>query len=77
MGPVTEIHDAGHHWVQSVAVSPDGKTVAIGTDGRKVMLIDVKTQEITNIPGDPSRMGGLSFAPDGKTLAPLPASTSI
>jgi WD40 repeat protein/DNA-directed RNA polymerase specialized sigma24 family protein len=69
MGPVTEIHDAGHHWVRSVALSPDGKTAAFGTDGGKVMLFDVKTQEVTNLPADGRGASGLSFAPNGKTLA--------
>jgi WD40 repeat protein len=57
-------------WVRSVAVSPDGKSIAVvGTDAA-VMLWDVASGERTvTLEGHTRAVSSLAFAPDGKTLA--------
>jgi RNA polymerase sigma factor (sigma-70 family) len=60
---------ARSQWMRAVAVSPDGKTAAAGTDGGKLFLIDLKTQEARSAKVDLVNVASLSFSPDGKTLA--------
>jgi WD40 repeat protein len=53
-----------------VAVSPDGKTVAVGTYDSKVHLCDARTgAEVLEIGGLAGAPWGLAFTPDGKALA--------
>jgi RNA polymerase sigma factor (sigma-70 family) len=58
----------GTHWMRAVAVSPNGKLIAAGTDSGHVFLIDSATQKTVTSAKFES-VGGLSFSPDGKTLA--------
>jgi RNA polymerase sigma factor (sigma-70 family) len=64
-------------WIDCVAFSPDGKTLAAGYHGSRgiesghpVILWDVKTgKELARLQGHGSEVGAVVFSPDGKTLA--------
>ncbi|MEX0642661.1 MAG: hypothetical protein WD468_08160, partial [Pirellulales bacterium] len=52
-----------------IAISPDGKTLALGY-GQTVRLWEVSTgRQIDELPGHANLVCGVAFAPDGKTLA--------
>ena len=52
----------------SMALSSDGKTIAIGRwDGRTISLWDLNTEETIQVLGEHFALG-LDFSPDGKTL---------
>lgn len=52
------------------AVSPDGRTYAVGFDNGAVRLIDVRSGRVRQLPqGDRAGVSRLVFTPDGATLA--------
>jgi len=56
--------------ILSVAFSPDGKIMAIGTTEKKVFIWDVSTwQIIATLEGNIDRVMAVAFSPDGKILA--------
>jgi energy-coupling factor transporter ATP-binding protein EcfA2 len=56
--------------VLSVAFSPDGKTLATGSDDQSVKLWDVSSrQNVATLKGHESSVRSVAFSPDGKTLA--------
>lgn len=61
----------GHlYWVNSLAFSPDGKTLASGSFDETIKLWDMATHsEIATLVGHSSDVLGIAFSPDGRTLA--------
>ena len=60
--------------VNSVSFSPDGKTIASGSDDNTVRLWNVNTgRNIKTLTGDTFSLGvnSVSFSPDGKTIASI------
>ena len=56
--------------VYSVAISPDGKWLASGSDDKTVRVWDAATgQELRRLEGHGGRVWSVSFSPDGKWLA--------
>jgi WD40 repeat protein len=54
--------------ISCVAFAPDGSTYAFGGDGNQIRIVDVaRSKVIRSLPQD-SRVGGLGFTPDGRTL---------
>jgi WD40 repeat protein/tRNA A-37 threonylcarbamoyl transferase component Bud32 len=61
----------GHpNTVNSVAFSPDSRTLASGSYGHRIKLWDVQSQgEIATLTGHSSSVESVAFSPDGQTLA--------
>ncbi len=67
-----EIRASTRHqsWIRSVAFSPNGKTLASGSDDKTVRLWHVENgREIKVFSGHQSGVRSVFFSPDGKTLA--------
>jgi WD40 repeat protein len=67
---VTLAVSQGHaHWVNSVAFSPDGEQVLIGSHDHTAGLWDVSSgKEIRSFLGHPSAVFSVAFLPDGKQV---------
>jgi WD40 repeat protein len=65
--------------VSSVAFSPDGHTLALGTKGGDIILWDIEKHERLDqqLMGHSERVRSLGFSPDGQTLASVGQETVI
>ncbi|ACK68582.1 WD-40 repeat protein [Gloeothece citriformis PCC 7424] len=62
-----EGHDS---YVNSVSISPDGKTLASGSGDNTIKLWNLETgEQIRTLKGHEETVTSVSFSPDGKTLA--------
>ena len=60
----------GHtDWVYAIALSPDGQTLASGSEDTTLRLWDLNTGNLIRTISTPSTVRTLDFSPDGKTLA--------
>jgi WD40 repeat protein/serine/threonine protein kinase len=55
--------------IYGVALSPDGRTVAVGGRDRSIHLLDTRTGTGPVLPGNEDQVICVSFSPDGKRLA--------
>ncbi|KAF7585315.1 hypothetical protein BBP40_011245 [Aspergillus hancockii] len=56
--------------VEAVAFSPDGQTVASGSDDKTIKLWDAKTgSELQALKGHLDSVGSVAFSPDGQIVA--------
>ncbi len=60
---------AGSEWENCMALSGDGKVMAIGQDNHAVTLWIVAKDEFRQLKGHQAYVAAVAFAPDGKTLA--------
>lgn len=69
--PLAQVHDPlGHLSVNSVAFSPDGKSLLAGGDaGRVKIFAAAALKERLDIKGLTMAVDAVAFAPDGKTVA--------
>ncbi|MDB9486116.1 WD40 repeat domain-containing protein [Dolichospermum circinale CS-537/01] len=60
----------GHsHWVNAIAVTPDGKTVISGSSDKTIKIWDVVTgTEKFTLPGHSNSVSAIAVTPDGKTV---------
>jgi len=64
--------------IYSLAVSPDGKTLATGSYDQKIKLWNVETgEELKTLSGHNGAVFGLAFRPDGKILASASADRTV
>jgi len=61
-----EAHKSG---IWSLAFSPEGQTIATGSNDGMIKLWKSNGTFLTNLIGHSAGLKGLAFAPDGKTLA--------
>ncbi len=74
------VHDFEGHKdaLYSIAVAPDGKTLATGSYDQKIKLWNAETgKEIKTLSGHNGAVFGLAFRPDGKILASASADRTV
>ena len=73
---IAEVSGGDEGDAQAVALSPDGRIVAVGGYGRAVRLWDVRTGKLLHAL-DAGGAGSLEFSRDGRTLAVSNARASL
>ena len=67
---LTKHWDLPKSYIAPLAYSPDGRTIASGGQGGRVLLLDTSTGKLrTTVPGHIWPIGALAFSPNGKYLA--------
>ena len=67
---VASLRAGTHNGVDSVAFSPDGRTLAAGTFGGTVLLWDAAHHiRLASLSAGTNDIGTVAFSPDGRTLA--------
>ena len=68
-GPLVRILDGHEGWVESVTVSPDGKTIVSGGRDKSVRLWDSQTgAQLRSLEGHSGDVTGVVVSPDGKKI---------
>ena len=66
------------HNVSAVAFSPDGKTIATGSDDKTIKMWNLHTgEELDTLKGHSGEVYAVAFSPDGKTLLSASADKTI
>jgi serine/threonine protein kinase/WD40 repeat protein len=61
-----------------LALSPDGRTVAVGFETGQIVFLDAATgREGFQVCGSPARLNGVAFSPDGRTIAATSGDGSV
>ena len=64
-----EVHQFREKICESAAISPDGKTVAVGEAGGRVTLWEIESRNLRTLNVHPPSVPALAFSGDGKLLA--------
>lgn len=65
-------------WVNSIAISPDGQTLASGSKDGTIKMWNPRTmEEIYTLMGHSDFITSVAISPDGKTLASASGDTAI
>jgi WD40 repeat protein/tetratricopeptide (TPR) repeat protein len=67
--PTRILYGHGSTWVETVAFSPDGQTLASGAQDKMVVLWDVESGEQLRTLEHTENLHSLAFSPDGEILA--------
>jgi WD40 repeat protein/serine/threonine protein kinase len=68
--PVGQTNSRAAGFISSVAIAPDGRTVAMACQHGPIRLCDLTTwKDLAVLPGHKSGVDGVAFAPDGRSLA--------
>ena len=64
------IIEKGHtSWINSIAISPDGKYIVSGSDDETIKIWDIKTAECLNtLLGHSETVSSVTISPDGKYI---------
>ena len=55
--------------VTSIAISPDGQSLATGSEDGTIRIMDLRTRELIRVLKDAGKVQSVSFSPDSRTIA--------
>ena len=65
-------------WIDFVALSPDGQTIATGSADQQICLLDARTGQLRlTMPGHGGRVQASAFSPDGQLLATVGVARTV